>query len=61
MPNPEQLEKIQARIREGEDSLKALDEEITLAERAGVDVVDRRKNYKKLAEGIRRMKAVYGG
>jgi len=61
MPTPEQLDIIHDHIRQAEEQLKTYHEELTLAERAGVDVIERKKHYQELQLNLKQYKAVYGG
>jgi len=60
MPTAEQLDELRTKIADAEDSLKNLENELRLAERAGIDVAEKRTRYTELRDKIRRVKSVYG-
>ncbi|MBA7701044.1 hypothetical protein ES703_109775 [subsurface metagenome] len=59
MPTPEQLEEIREHVKVSEERLKSWDEELTLAERAGIVDPSRRERYKDLKAKITKIKLVY--
>lgn len=60
MPTPEQLEEIREHVREAEEKLKTWNEELILAERAGIVDPSRRERYKELKAKVQKIKLAYG-
>jgi len=60
MPTEEQLSKLKDLITEAETAIAQAQEEIRLAEVAGIEMPDRKKEIKDLDAKIKRIKRAYG-
>jgi len=59
MPTDEQLEVLREHVRDAEERLKTWDEELILAERAGIVDPERRERYKELKSKVKKIKLAY--
>lgn len=61
MIEPEVLQLVREQIRKSEVIMKELEEDISEAHRAGIDVTDLRNKKNELSLMLKRLKSVYGG